>query len=188
MIKFIRSSKAFGLAIAGSALLLPLTLTAPSAIAATANGTLTVQATVAAQCSVNNPTLNFGAYNPASADAQSTTLSLKCTKSTAYSVALSGGGNGGGTAAAPTRAMSGTTTGNTDLLNYQLYTTGTYSSANVWATTCSGAPGATGTDCAYGTNNGTNPISITVYGQIPAGQYVTPDTYTDSVNITVTYN
>jgi len=188
MIKFIRSSKAFGLAIGVSALLLPLTLAAPSAVAATANGTLTVQATVAAQCNVNSPTLSFGTYNPANALAGTATLSLKCTKSTAYSVALSAGGNGGGTAAAPTRAMGGTTTGNTDLLNYQLYTSATYSAANVWATTCSSAAGGSGTDCAYGTNSGTSPISITVYGQIPAAQYVTPDSYTDSVNITVTYN
>jgi spore coat protein U-like protein len=43
-----------------------------------------------------------------------------------------------------------------------------------------------GTDTASGTGNGAAQ-PITVYGQVPAGQYVTPGSYADTITATVTY-
>jgi spore coat protein U-like protein len=37
-----------------------------------------------------------------------------------------------------------------------------------------------------GTGNG-NAQTLTVYGQLPAGQYVTPGAYADTITATITY-
>jgi spore coat protein U-like protein len=43
-----------------------------------------------------------------------------------------------------------------------------------------------GTDTVAGTGNGAAQ-ALTVYGQIAAGLYVTPGSYTDTITATVTY-
>ena len=43
-----------------------------------------------------------------------------------------------------------------------------------------------GTDTVTGTGNG-SAQAITVYGQLPAGQYVAPGAYSDTITATVTY-
>ena len=42
------------------------------------------------------------------------------------------------------------------------------------------------TNWVSGTGNG-SAQAITVYGQIPAAQYVTPGSYTDTITVSVTY-
>ncbi len=63
------------------------------------------------------------------------------------------------------------------LLNYGLYSNGTWTTN--WGNT-------SGTNWVSGTGNGAAQ-NITVYGQIPAGQYVTPGSYADTIAVTVTY-
>jgi spore coat protein U-like protein len=43
-----------------------------------------------------------------------------------------------------------------------------------------------GTDVVAGTGNG-NSQTLTVYGQVHAGQYYTPGTYTDTITASVIY-
>jgi spore coat protein U-like protein len=43
-----------------------------------------------------------------------------------------------------------------------------------------------GTDTVTGTGNGTAQ-ALTVYGDVPAGQYLAPGSYSDTITATVTY-
>ena len=43
-----------------------------------------------------------------------------------------------------------------------------------------------GTDTVVGTGNGASQ-ALTVYGSVPAGQYVAPGAYSDTITATVTY-
>jgi len=99
--------------------------------------TITVTASVAKSCTMTNTSLNFGAYDPASgtADDQTATFTLNCTKGTTGTVSLNNGVNGA-------RNMKGS-----------------------------------------GPNQ-----TLTVYGRIATGLYVTPDTnYSDTVTASVTF-
>jgi spore coat protein U-like protein len=66
-----------------------------------------------------------------------------------------------------------------NLLNYAVYTDSARST--VWG---DGGAGATAT--IDGTGSGTAQ-STTIYGRIPAGQTVPAGSYSDTVNVTVTY-
>jgi spore coat protein U-like protein len=134
--------------------------------AATNTGNVTVQASVAKQCSVPNVTLNFGAYDPNAAAPldQSQLLTVNCTKTTPYTVSLSLGANASGT----TRRM----TGSGDFLTYELYSDAAHTT--IWNTT----------NTVAGTGGGASP---TIFGRVFAAQFVTPASYTDTVVATVTF-
>lgn len=179
MFKKIRP-KAFGVLPAscmGAALLVAF---GSSANAATTNTTFNVSANVAASCSVSATALAFGAYNPSSTTAltQTSTITLNCTKGTAFTVALDAGQNA---STGFSRRMIGATNGG--YLNYQLYTNNTHST--VWG---DGSSTSTSTVTGTGTGPGTaNQITETVYGQIPSGQNVSVDSYSDTIQVTLTY-
>ena len=102
---------------------------------------------------------------------------MNCTKSTGYTVALNGGTTTGGTVAQRLMANGANT------LQYNLYTTNTY-------TTIFGD--GTGTSVTQaGTGSGVNTANtLTVYGQLPdsaTNQAAVPGSYTDTVQVTVTY-
>src|ERR1700758_4744544 len=129
-----------------------------TAEAGTATGTFTVQATISSACLVSATTLNFGAYNPASATALTgtSTISVNCTSGSPYTTALNVG-SGGGTFATRT-LLSGR-----DTLNFNLYRHSAYT--QVWG------DGSGSTYTRSGTGSG--PLTantITVYGQIPISQ------------------
>jgi spore coat protein U-like protein len=139
------------------------------ASAATATGTITVTASVAKQCSLGNPTLAFGAYDPNAGNLDvSTALSVSCTKTTPFTIALGNGAN----FTAPNRFMKDAVSG--DTLRYELYSDPARST--VW--------NATNTVAGTG---GTN-TSETVYGRVFTGQFVTPAAlYSDTVVATITF-
>ncbi len=147
------------------------------AFAGTTSGTLAVSANVSNVCKVAAGTVAFGTYDPVNANAataltQTGTFSMTCTKGTSATILLGQGSNPGtgSTNAAPIRNMlSGATQ-----LNYQLYTTATYTT--VWNNTTGVIQVATGTA-----------QTINVYGSIPAAQNVASGAYTDTVVITVNY-
>ena len=154
-----------------------LTVALPAAArGATASGTFTVQATVNPTCTISGALLNFGNYDPNAATPLngSTTLTLTCTKSTGYSVALT-------SANGATFGMKNTT----NTLNYALYSDS--ARTIVWD----------GTHPVAGTAPNRSPITLNVYGQIAINQDVptgTPSggvspalTYTDTVTATVTF-
>lgn len=174
MKKSILLSKTFGVVALGVAIALPALFFAPSSSAATTNANLTVSAQVNASCTISAATLGFGTISSSSNNTTNTTFTVTCTNGTTYSVAMGDGQNG---TTDSTRAM---TDGSGNLLAYQLYTD--TSDTNVWASTCSGS----GSDCAYKTGSGTAQ-TIHVYGEVPAGQYVTPGSYNDTVQMTVNY-
>lgn len=150
---------------------------APSAFGATATGSLPVTATVISACAVSSGTLNFGSsIDPTSASVpvdSSTTLTVLCTATTPYSVALNAGANAGGPSNFTARAIkSGTHT-----IGYQIYTDA--ARTTVWGD-------GTSSSVSAGTGTGSNQ-SLTVYGRLPALTGAVPGTYTDTVTVTITY-
>lgn len=138
-----------------------------------------VSATVQKNCTVaaNNLTFNAVAAGTATAPG-STTLSVACTVNTPYTVGLLplnvASTTGAGT-------MKGGTGGNTNTVQYQLYSNSTLS--QVWGNTA--AVGSTGNGMA-GTGTG-SAQALNVYAKTTSSTDVTPDTYTDTVQINVNY-
>ena len=142
-----------------------------SSPAATATATFQVSATVQATCLISANALGFGTYTGTQTDA-STTISVTCSNGTSYSVGLDAGTASG--ASVTTRQMGGPS-GAT--LNYALYRDSGRSQN--WGTTI-------GTDTTSGTGNG-SAQTLTVYGRVPASQYVTAGSYSDTITATITY-
>jgi spore coat protein U-like protein len=157
-------SKVCVLAVAG---VLPL-----SAARAVTNVTTTfaVNVTVQSTCLISVTPLAFGTYT-GTLITSTTTVTITCTNTTPYNVGLSAGGASGATVTTRKMTLSSTT------LSYVL--TQDAAHATNWGVTV-------GTDTVAGTGNGAAQ-AITVYGQVAAGQYVTPGAYADSITATVTF-
>jgi spore coat protein U-like protein len=144
---------------------------------AQAPAALAVTATVAPTCVVLGGALNFGAYTGAAATGTGT-ITATCTNgSTAY-VLMGQGGNpdtgAGSTDASPLRRMANGTGG---FLSYGLYVASPGQTA--WGNTQATAKVVAGTGL---------PQLLTVYGQIPDGQYGAPaGAYIDTVLVTVAF-
>lgn len=153
-------------------------LSAGAANALTATNTFQVTATVQATCSTSAGTLAFGNYTPGAGPVTgTTTLSVRCTKNTPYTVFLNAGTTAGGTLAQRLMA-SGTNT-----LQYNLYTTA--AATTVFGDTTGGTGQGAGTGAGVATAN-----TLTVFGVLPdsaANQAAVPGAYTDTVTITVNY-
>ena len=146
--------------------------------AGTAGNTCQVTATVTSACTVSGTTLNFGSSIDPLATATpldaTSTLSVQCTNTTPYTVALSAGANAGGASNFASRTMkSGSNT-----LGYQLYLDS--GRASVWGdgTSSSSTLGGTGTGSAQ---------TLTIYGRLSSLANVVPGSYTDTVTVTVSY-
>jgi spore coat protein U-like protein len=150
---------------------------AVSAGALTATGSFGVSATVLKACSLTTSPLGFGNYTPgAGALSANTTINVKCTKGTPFTVALNGGSTTGGTITQ--RLM----TNGTDTLQYNLYTTAAF--ATVFGDGTTGATSAgSGTGLA-------SAVAVTVFGNLPdsvTNQAASTGLYADTINVTVTY-
>lgn len=159
-----------------SALIVLSTLISFYAHAATVSDMLLpgITTTVDAQCSVTALPLSFRPYSGLRSDA-TTTIAINCTDMTSYSVGLTAGS--GTSATVTSRAMAGARAALNDRLAYALFLD-QQRTAN-WGET-------PGVDTVGGTGSGKQQI-ITVYGRIPAGQFVTPGHYADLINVIVTY-
>jgi spore coat protein U-like protein len=136
---------------------------------ATDTDVLTVTATVLSACSLSGGTLAFGSYasgQTENADVDGTINYVNCSGTLTF--ALDGGGSGNINA----RQMSN----GANRLSYQIYRNAARNA--VWGT---GADAQT--QILLETRNG----SVTVYGRIPGGQVVPAGTYTDTVNVTLTF-
>ena len=142
--------------------------------AATATGTLTVQATVSDACSLADGALAFGAVDPNSGVAVAVTanIAVTCTLGAAFAVGL---GDGQNLAAGSRRMRRGATT---DYLKYNLY-------RDVMLTSRFGDTGVS--DRVAGTGMGVSSTPVVVYGTMPSSQAGASGTYADSVQITVYY-
>jgi len=135
--------------------------------------TLAVSATLAASCTVTATAMAFGSYSN-TALTSTATVTPTCTNTTPYNVGLDVGTATGATVSTRGMFVSGTPG---VVLNYGLYSDAGFTV--VWGPTV-------GTNTVAGTGTGAAQ-SITVYGQVLAGQLVAPGAYTDTITATVTY-
>jgi spore coat protein U-like protein len=152
-------------------LLLALALAAtPLAVrAATDTDTLNVTATVRSGCALSGGSLDFGQYVSGQAtdlDVTGTIAYTNCSGTLSFAL------DGGGSASITARQMRS----GTNRLNYQIYRNATRSA--IWGT---------GSDAQGVTLLTTQSGTVTVYGRIPKSQTVPDGTYTDTVNITLTF-
>jgi spore coat protein U-like protein len=136
-----------------------------------ATTSFTITAVVQATCSISASALAFGNYSGTLVNSTST-LSITCTNTTSYNVGLNAGTASGATVT--NRSMTGPASA---LLGYKLFSN-SKRSAN-WGNTV-------GTSTVAGTGSGAVQ-SLTVYGQLPAGEQVAPGTYSDTITATITY-
>ncbi|MFJ6323162.1 MULTISPECIES: spore coat U domain-containing protein [unclassified Rhizobium] len=149
-------------------------IAAPSVMAATATGNMTVTITIQSQCTIQTVgNLNFGNSGVITADiAQTATIGVQCTSGSTYNVGLSAGA--APSATVTTRQMVGT---GAATINYGLYRDSGHTQN--WGVTI-------GTDTVAGTGNG-SVQNLTVYGLVPPQSTPAAGVYTDTVAITVTY-
>ncbi|MFC7050144.1 Csu type fimbrial protein [Emcibacter nanhaiensis] len=143
--------------------------------AATSTTTFNVTATVLAECIVSASDLAFPDYSVTTGLAveATTSITVKCSSSTAYEVFLNAGTGSGATTAI--RKMTGG--GGSDTLSYSLYQDAAHNM--VWGET-------SGTDVVSGTGDGLDQ-AITVYGQIAANQPAVVGSYSDTITVTVSF-
>jgi spore coat protein U-like protein len=142
---------------------------ASSARSAVDTDVLTVTATVLSACSLSGGTLSFGSYTSGQAqnlDVDGSVNYVNCSGSLSFT--LDGGGSGNVHARQMSQGAS--------RLNYQIYRNSVRNA--VWGS---------GADAHGVVLLGTQSGAVTVYGRIPANQIVPEGTYTDTVNITLTF-
>ncbi|MDX2220772.1 MAG: spore coat U domain-containing protein [Burkholderiales bacterium] len=151
-----------------------------NAMAATTNTNVGVTTNVIANCSVTSTPIAFGSYDPISATAVTAegTLSIRCTRGTAPSVAMGDGNNFSG----GSRRM----TDGTAFLSYNVFTP----ASNAPAASCAGASTpypsiAPGFVLTAAPSNAAR--SYNICGQIPASQDVSAGAYSDTVVATITF-
>jgi spore coat protein U-like protein len=163
------------LALTGMAAIACLGLSAgESSATTTATSSFQVTVTVQATCTVNSTqTMNFGSSQgllAANVDAHADIV-VTCTETTPYHVGLDAGASAGATVT--TRKM---TSGGGSTIDYSLY-------SDNYTTNWGNTP-STDTVDAVGTGIG---VTHRVYGRVPPQKTPAPDTYTDTITVTVTY-
>lgn len=165
-----------------------------SAMAATnpATGQFNVTLTINKNCTVTVATttndIAFGSQdaNPTAnlQGTQTAAMKVNCSKGTAFAINLTPQSTTSTTGAG---TMSGTISGNTDKVPYQLRQA-TGQSAAVWGNTGTVTGGvATAGNAMTGTGTGmANALSFPVYATVASTDF-TPDTYKDTVNVSVVY-
>ena len=138
--------------------------------ATTTTSTFAVTTNVQSNCVISAAPLSFGNYTGAVNNATSS-VTVTCTNTTPYDIGLNAGTATGATTS--TRKMQN----GSALLNYLLFSDSPMSKN--WGNVI-------GTDAVHGTGVGAVQ-NLTVYGQIPASQYVTPGAYSDTITATLTY-
>lgn len=149
----------------------------PAAAATTAATTMTTTAGVTASCAIGGtPALTMAGLTYGATATATGNLTITCTNGTGYNVLFD---QGAGTAATTAnRVLTGATAGNTATLGYGLYRDAAYTLN--WGNTV-------GTDTLAETGSGAAQ-TWPVYTKILTGLQTAPvDTYTDTVNVTVSY-
>ena len=137
----------------------------------TATAVFSVTATGLPGCTITANPLNFGTYSGLLINSSST-ITATCSSATSYNVGLNAGTATGATVT--NRSMTGPAS---SLLSYRLFSNSTRTTN--WGNTV-------GTNTVAGTGAGTAQ-TLTVYGQIPAGQAARPGSYTDTITATINY-
>jgi spore coat protein U-like protein len=146
------------------------TVAAQNAWASSQTVSLSVGASVPTVCAVvTTSALGFGALTVTSAATAQGTITLNCTAGGSVTVSL----NNGAQPNTGQNVMIGTANA-AHTLNYSLYQDGAYSTA--WIPASPEVVSGTGASQV-----------LQVYGKMLSGQTLTPDTYSDTVTVTVTY-
>ena len=148
-----------------------------AAIAATATSTFQVTASVATQCTVGAADLNFGTVDPLGGNVdQTTTVTVRCTKNTSYTIGLNAGTTTGATLAQRLMANG------SDTMNYNLYTDA--GRTTVWGNSAAAPAWVSGAGAGMG-----SPQVLTVYGRVPSGQTnLAVGSFAETaITVTVTY-
>jgi len=158
-------------------LLLAVVVAAPCLVpavagASTATGNLAVSLTIASTCTVTGGAIAFGSTGLLTSALSGTgSFGVTCTNTTPYTVGLNQGANGG---SVTTRQMKGATSA--ALVNYALYSNS--SNTTNWGNTTGAWVSGVGTGAVQ---------TLSVYGVVAVQTTPAPDTYSDTVTITVTY-
>jgi spore coat protein U-like protein len=149
-------------------------ITPGAALAQTQSTTMSVTATVTANCTVSTGAVAFGSVNTLGGNHDATgSVTVNCTNGAAWSAAANQG-SGTGATLSNRRMTFGANT-----LTYRLFTDAGRTS--IWG------DGSTGTAAVTGTGNGAAQV-FTVYGRVPSGQTSVPaGSYSDTVSVTITY-
>ncbi|MCK1712495.1 MULTISPECIES: spore coat protein U domain-containing protein [unclassified Bradyrhizobium] len=141
-----------------------------ASLAGSTNASFTVNASVLNNCLVSAQNIDFGATGVLNANVDATgQLTVTCTPTTSYTVALNGGTTGSPPAS---RKMSK----GSETVTYGLYQDSARS--QVWGDTSGTTVPGTGTGLAQ---------SLIVYGRVPPQPTPSPGLYSDTVVVTVTY-
>jgi spore coat protein U-like protein len=146
--------------------------------ASTTTTTFAVTATVQSTCSAAAATLAFPNYTPGGGtQIGSTSISVKCTKNTPFTVALNAGSTTGDAFLQRLMASGANT------LQYNLYTSAALTTVFGDGTGVTGTVSGTGLGVA--TAN-----TVQVFGQLPdnaTNQAAIPGSYSDTITVTVSY-
>ncbi|MES2390277.1 MAG: spore coat U domain-containing protein [Acidobacteriota bacterium] len=137
----------------------------------TVTAQFSVTATEQPSCTLSASNLTFGTYSGVLVTSTSS-ITVQCTNSTTYNIGLNAGTATGATVT--TRNMTGPSASH---LQYGLYRNSAHTTN--WGNTV-------GTDTQSGSGSGTVQ-TLTVYGQLPAGQSTHTGTYSDTITATLTY-
>jgi len=130
-----------------------------------------------AVCNVTATSVNFGTYDVfvATPDDSTGTITIVCDRNTNPVItSISASPNSGGFNPRKMKLTTGT-----ELLNYNLFT-------NAARTTIWG-DGTAGTSRVSRNLRRNQPVNLTVYGRIPAGQDVRIGSYSETLTVTITY-
>jgi spore coat protein U-like protein len=145
-----------------------------AAHAGTSTGNFKVTLTIQSECKLNSTTdIAFGTSGVIQAALTATgTLGVQCTNTTPYNIGLSAGAGTGATVA--NRIM---TAGTGSTIGYSLYHDTAFT--QVWGSTvASNTTAATGSGAVQ---------TYTVYGRVPAQTTPAAGSYSDTVQVTITY-
>jgi spore coat protein U-like protein len=163
-----------------AATLAAVSLAGAVANAGTATTNFAVTVTLLSTCSASATAVAFPNYTPGGgAVTANGTISVKCTNTSPFHVALNAGSSTGD--AFSQRLM--TLAAGTATLQYNLYTTAAF------ATVFGDGTGTTVTMPGTGAGLAT-PTTVTVYGRVldsAANQAIAPGSYSDTITVTVSY-
>ncbi|MDZ4349392.1 MAG: spore coat U domain-containing protein [Xanthomonadaceae bacterium] len=131
---------------------------------------------LAQQCAIQSVTpLAFGAYDPTAVAPDDATgaFEVRCSPRTSYRARISTGASGG---FFPRTMVQGP-----NALAYNLFREA--ARVTVWG------DGSGGTQVVTVGDSGPpgNPVTVTIFGRVPAGQWVAAGTYTDTLDVTIEF-
>jgi spore coat protein U-like protein len=154
---------------------------AGTAQAATRTSNFVVSANVVDNCIIGTTALNLGTFDGTNNLTGSSTITVRCSNGTDYTVDLNAGASG---SYANRHLVNPSSTSGLPLV-YNLYTSNTY--GTIWGDTTGGTGRASGLGAGMAVGNA---ITHTVYGQLLASSNtgaIDAGTYNDTITATITY-